>query len=1057
MLEQKVIKGFEPAEDYALQYPLSHGQARLWFLEKLRPGSSFYNLPLAVQLPGRLNRQALGLALNEVVRRHETLRCHVDEHDEMAVCIVQPFRPFALPFTDLSGLTKSEHAKQLADLTAQEVGRPFDLTAAPLVRFRLVKLAGSQHLFMATMHHIISDGWSMGVFWRELTSLYADAAAGRPPQLPEADLQYGDFAVWQREQLGQDVLGEQRRYWADMLDGYEQLDLPTDFPRPPAQKHNGATHPFAFQAALSKAVVAVSQKSDTTPFAVLLSCLGLVLGSFAGQTDVIIGTPVANRDREELENLIGFLVNSLVLRLDLSGEPDFATVLDRTSRRLRDALSNSDYPFEKLVEDLNVPRDPSRNPIYQVSAQLFSGPGQKSVDGQAPRAGGQSLMPIDKGTALFDMTWNFWFEGAVLKGQVEFDTDLFDPRRIEAMAGSLQALLEAALAQPDRAVRTLPLTRARPEAEIVGEDATAETVDIWQQIESALNRRSQDKVLEFGETNLTGAEVTLRVKAIAAGLQALGIGREDIIALKMPRSDELVLAMLGILAAGGVFLPLNPDDPPARHASILSRAGCRLTIYAEGDAKDDATTTVGLLEADANDFKPVPPLSDDQLAYLILTSGSTGEPKAVAQTHGAIARQIEWLTGFFSPSAEDAVLMKTPLVFDASLWEVLLPLSAGCRLVVAPPDAHRDPRQIVAAVAERQITILQLVPSMMRLVLDDLNISSCTNLRILAAGGEALDPALVTALQETLPSCYLVNLYGPAETCVQSAVAKLEPGTTQVPNVSASVGGHRLYLLGPDMQPLPDGHPGELWIGGVGVARGYMNAPAMTATSFIPDPFAADGSRMYRSGDRFLRRPDGTLAYLGRRDSQIKRSGIRIETGELESAARDHPDVSRAAVLIKENVLVLFAETCCTGPELRNFLQTRLPRQMMPDQFVPIEQMPILVSGKVDRQALAGLTLEAATATERAPRSKVDEAVAMIWADIFNREDVHIDQDFFAELGGHSLLAIRATVLMRDLLGLEFPLHLIFDAPTVAGLVDAIADQPDAGERLEAIEEALAT
>ncbi len=1040
-------------EGSALEYPLSYGQARLWFLDKLLPGNAFYNLPLAVRLPRGLNRQAFGLALNEIVRRHESLRCCVREQGGEPVSIVLPFQPFALRMTDLSGLSRAEHAARLTEIPAREAGQPFDLAKAPLARFHLLKLAGGEYLFMATMHHIISDGWSMGVFWRELTALYADAAAGRRPQLAEPELQFGDYAVWQREQCADAALDAQQSYWHDRLRGIEQLDLQPDFPRPEVQKHNGATHGFTLATPLTGAITELAQRHGTTPFAVLLAGLAILMGRYAGQSDVVLGAPVANRDREELESLIGFFVNSLVLRIDLSGAPDFGTVLDRAARTLRDALSHSDYPFERLVDDLDLPRDRSRNPVFQISAQLFAVPGQRQQSGATGSGAQGGVVVVDKGTALFDMSWNFWFEGAQIRGQVEFDTDLFDPRRIASMAAAFTSLMSAAAEHPDCPAHRLPLLSGSTRQELSERALAQGSPDLWTRIRASASARAGETVLEYGDTKLSGAELVSRVEGIAAGLQAQGVGPEDLVALDMPRSGALVLSCLAVLAAGGAFMPLNPDDPPARKAEILAKTGCRLTV---GTVAGDGQITPEILARAAGSFRPVPPPETTRLAYVIQTSGSTGTPKAVAQSHGAIAAQIDWLTRRLDPQPDDAILLKTPLVFDASLWELFLPLAAGFRLVVGDPDIHRDPRQIVRSIAVHGVTMVQLVPSVLRLVIEDLHIAECHRLRLVAVGGEPLDHVLLATTRDTLPACRIANLYGPAETCVQSAVTLIEPGDPPAsPALTERAGGHRLYLLGPELEALPPGHPGELWVGGIGVARGYLGQTGLTAAQFLPDPFAADGSRMYRTGDRFIRTPDGRLGYLGRADAQIKRAGIRIEPGEIEAAALCHPEISRAALLMRNGSLVLYAETGCPAAELRRHLQSLLPKQMLPETIVPMAAFPVLISGKTDRQALAALDHVPAPAADRPPRSRVDEAVATIWAEMLDLDTVQIDQDFFAELGGHSLLAIRAVVSMRDLLGVELPLHLIFDHSSVAALVDALAQIGANAARLAEIEDAL--
>ncbi|MER8601764.1 amino acid adenylation domain-containing protein [Mesorhizobium sp. M1339] len=1043
-----------------LEYPLSHAQSRLWFLDKLTSGSPFYNLPLAVPLPGNVNRTALGLALNEVVRRHESLRCCIREGGEEPTVVVTPFEPFALPFTDVSRSGKEEKA-ELAEITTREAGRPFDLRIAPLARFRLLRLSGDRHLFLATMHHIVSDGWSMGVFWHELTTLYADAVAGRRPSLPEPDLQYGDYAVWQREQLSSGALEPQRQFWLRQLAAAEQFDLPTDFARPTSQAHRGATHSLALSAETARALVTAAQRARTTPFAVLLAGLSVVLGRYAGQTEVVIGTPVANRDREELEQMIGFFVNSVVLRIDLSGAPDFTEVVGRAGRTVAEALSHADYPFERLVEDLDITRDPSRNPLFQVTAQLFSTPGQKVSLGAAAPGRQGSIMPIDKGTALFDMAWNFWFDGPAIHGQVEFDTALFDPATVAAMADAFLTSLSAALRAPRLPIHDLPLVSGGDAAEHAPPPGkTRAGPDLWTRIRRCCEAEMDRIVVECGDVTLSGAELVRRVEAVAAGLRARGVGPENVVALNLDRSERLVIAALGVLAAGAAFMPLSIENPPGRNADIVTLTGCTLVILDEDGGEVPAacpSVAIGALATAVGKFAPVDAPSPGQLAYVILTSGSTGRPKAIAQTHAAIANQMDWLGRRFATTGDDAILFKTPLVFDASLWELFLPLCAGFRLVVADPETHRDPRRIVAELRARRITMLQLVPSMLRLVLDDLEISECTELRLLFTGGEPLEPGLVTATRDALPGCGLVNLYGPAETCVQSAIGADSDGAGRPESVTEAVDDNRLYLLGPRLERIPAGHPGELWIGGAGVARGYLGDPGLTAERFIPDPFSADGARIYRTGDRFVRRPDGRLDYKGRLDGQVKRSGIRIETGEIEAALLLHADVGRAACDMKGGLLLAYAETTRSAVELRRHLETWLPRQMLPDRVVALPAFPLLVSGKTDRVALAAAEPPQDKPAVIELRSHVDEAVATIWADILDRDAVSIGEDFFSDLGGHSLLAIRAVASMRDVLGIDFPLHLIFDHSTVETLVDALRRDGANADRLSAIEEVLSS
>lgn len=1046
-------------DDY--EFPLSFSQLRLWFLDRLVRDNPFYNLPLAVRLQVALNRRAFGLALNEVVRRHDALRCAIEDRGmgEPAV-IVRPFEPFPLPFVDISGLGPSSREDELKAIALKQAATPFDLSVAPLARYLLVELRPNEHVFFATMHHIVSDGWSLGLFWRELTSLYAAAAAGRPPDLPEPALQYGDFAVWQRERMSSLEFYRQRAFWHEAARDLPTLDLVTDFPRPPEPAHQGAVQPIELPARMTQQLTEFAAQSGATPFMVLVAALAAQLGRYADQSDVVLGTPVANRNRVELEGIIGFFVNSLLVRIKLDGDPTFSEVVRRSKAMLTGAFSNQDFPFEKLVEELQIARDPSRNPLFQISVQYFADAvrsGQRADP--SPPAAKSNLVAVNRGTALFDMAWSLWQAGNAISGQIEFDTKLFEPGTVAAMAEAFRTFLMGALAHPQASIHSIPLISDERRTALVAQVARAgriagEAEMIWPRIKKIASAAPDTCALD-GTVQLSYADLVGRVETVAAALLRLGVAIEEPVGVLMQRSHDSVIALLGILAAGAAFVPLSSDNPPAHTDAVLESRGCRFVIT--GGKYTPPTRTakalpIGSLAEDTRGYE-CPLIHRAGLAYVIHTSGSTGAPKGVEQTHAALANQVAWMANEYGTGPGDRILFKTPLVFDASLWEVFVPLSVGATLVVAAPDAHTDPRLLVGEASVNLITDLQLVPSMLRMFLDEPGIGGCHALKRLYSGGEALHPSLARQFRETLPQVELINLYGPAETCIQSVAGRVPADITDIGvPLGAPVRGNTLYVLGPRMELVPDGMPGELWIGGEGMARGYASQPGATARSFLPNPFAAGGSRLYRTGDRVVRRPDGSLIYKGRVDTQIKFAGIRIDPGEIEAELLAHPEVRRAAVVFDGCGLKAHVETECGQHELRRHLQARLPRQLVPATIVTTSRLSLLESGKIDRKAMPVGRAGTETRVPIAPSDQIEATLVDIWAEVLDRPDVYADQDFFSDLGGHSLVAIRVIARIRELFGVNAPLRLIFENPTVQSLADALRRDPECGDRIREAE-----
>ncbi|HEX6292585.1 MAG TPA: amino acid adenylation domain-containing protein [Herpetosiphonaceae bacterium] len=919
--------------------PLSFAQQRLWFLDQLVPGSPAYNLPTTVRLIGRLDVAALHRSLNEIVRRHATLRTTFALADEQPVQVIAPALTLPLPSIDLhpegTRLSAAEREERVRELTDAEVQQPFDLAHGPLLRARLLRVADDEHVFLLTMHHIVSDGWSMGVFVRELATLYESFAHDRPQRvpmpkghphgtgLPDLPIQYVDFAAWQREWLKGDVLDRQMAYWKEQLGGdLPVLELPTDHPRPPVQTFHGATLYFALPKSLSDALAGLSRSEDVTLFMTLLAAFQIVLARYTSQEELLIGSPIAGRTRPELEGLIGFFVNTLVLRTDLSGNPTVRELLQRVRKVTLGAYAHQDLPFEQLVEELHPERDMSRNPLFQAMFVL------QNVPSQAQKLTDLTLRYVEasSGTAKFDVWFSLEERSDGLGGIVEYNTDLFEEATIQRMIGHFETVLAGMVANPEQRLFAIELMTQAERRQLAEWNATTTeyppAASLHSLIEAQVARTPDAVAVQFEDAALTYRELNQRANQLAHHLQVLGVGGcpqgETLVGICVERSLDLVVGLLGILKAGGAYVPLDPEYPNDRLAFMLadSRVSVLLTQadlvaslhHVQGAPGTRHAAHVLCLDADwsaiaaAPTTNPALALDAASAAYMIYTSGSTGRPKGAINSHRAIINRLQWMQAAYGLTAADAVLQKTPFSFDVSVWEFFWPLLTGARLVLAQPGGHRDAAYLVRLIQEQRITTLHFVPSMLQVFLEEPGLEACTSLRQVICSGEALPFEFQERFFARL-NARLHNLYGPTEAAIDvTAWECRRDDDRRIVPIGRPIANTQIHLLDRYGNPVPVGVPGELHIGGVQLARGYLNRPDLTADRFVPDPFAATpGARLYKTGDLARYLPDGNVDFLGRLDDQVKLRGFRIELGEIEATLRRYPRLRDAVVVARED------------------------------------------------------------------------------------------------------------------------------------------------------------
>ncbi|HYR12217.1 MAG TPA: amino acid adenylation domain-containing protein, partial [Longimicrobium sp.] len=1061
--ERADLPPIEPVERTD-RLPLSFAQQRLWFLEQLGGLGGTYHIPMRLRLQGELDRGALRRALDAIVARHEALRTTFVEVEDEPVQRIAPVEKsrFHLAEHDLSG--DPEAQPEFWRLTGEEARAPFDLAHGPLIRGRLIRLAQDDYALLVTMHHIVSDGWSIGVFTRELGVLYEAFRRGEPDPLPALPVQYADYAAWQRQWVEGDVLKKQADYWRATLGGApELLELPTDRPRPARQDHAGESMGLVMDEALTAGLKALGQRHGTTLFMTVLAGWAAVLGRLSGQREVVVGTPTANRGRIEIEGLIGFFLNTLALRIELGGSPSVSDLLGRVRDRALEAQQNQDIPFEQVVELVQPVRSMAHTPLFQVMLTWQNVEGRLELPGLRRRGVGAAGSPgsaseaagsASEAAAKFDLSLDLSEWDGRIVGIVTYATSLFDQATVERHVGYLRRVLEAMVADERQPVERLALLPEHERRQVVDEwNATDAEYPadacVHELFEAQAERTPGAVAVVFEDRSLTYAELNRRANRLAHHLRERGVGPDVRVGICVERGPELVVGLLGVLKAGGAYVPLDPGQPAERLAYMLadSAPAVVLTQQELRDRIEKTDVPVLDLDADAPEWADHPAtnpesgaLTPAHLAYVIYTSGSTGRPKGVAVPHRGVVNLLRSMRETVGMEAADRLLAVTTYAFDISVLEIFLPLLHGAGTIILPRERAADPGALAEAIRTYAPTVMQATPATWRMLVSA-EWQGAPGMRALC-GGEALPAELASAVRSRVGALW--NVYGPTETTIWSTSEAVGGDSAgQVP-IGRPLANTRLYVLDAAGEPVPVGVAGELYIGGAGVVRGYLGRAGQTAERFVADPFGGEpGARMYRTGDLARWRPDGTMEFVGRADFQVKVRGFRIELGEIEARLAEHADVREAVVLAREDVpgdqrLVAYFVGAVDAEALRAHLSERLPEYMVPAAYVRLDALPLTPNGKLDRKALPAPEGDAYASREyEAPASETEQALAEIWAEVLGVERIGRRDGFF-ELGGHSLLAIRVVSRVRQVLGMELQLAELFRSPVLADLARAI-------------------
>lgn len=1051
-----------PRRDSTDSAPLSFPQQRLWLLQQIDRDNSAYNEHGAIQLTGSLNVAALERSLNEIIERHESLRTTFKMIEGQPVQIICPSLTIKLPTVNLSDLPLSEQKNQIQRVALEQTQSPFDLAQGPLLRWMLLQIGQQDYVLLVTMHHIIYDGWSYGVLMRELAALYEAFSNSKSSPLSELPIQYADFALWQQQSLKGEALETQIAYWKQQLGKTPPvLQLPTDYPRPAVQTFRGARKSFSLTAELTKALKALSQNENATFFMTLLAAFKILLYRYTGIEDIAIGSPIANRNMSEIEQLIGCFVNTLVLRTDLSGNPTFRELLSRVRQVCVGAYAHCDVPFEKLVETLQPQRSLSYTPLFQVMFALQNTPMP------ALELSGLTVSSLESNnnTAKFDLSLYIEERGEEPIATIEYNTDIFEAATIARTSEHFQQLLAGIVANPDRRVNELPLLTSSEKQQLLDWNCTQtdypKDACIHQLFEAQVEKSPDAVAIVFEDRQLTYQELNQQADRLADYLRQLGVRSEVLVGICVERSIEMVVGLLGILKAGGAYVPLDPAYPQERLAFILSDAQVsvlltRETLIKELPALSANVTPVVVYfdrewDTSSNPKSQIPnPKLSDHLAYVLYTSGSTGTPKGVLGRHRSAVNRLNWNPYPFEQG--EICCQKTSLNFIDSVWEIFAPLLHGLRTVIISDEIVKDPYRLVKTLSQQQITRLVLVPSLLRVLLEtfpDLQ-SRLPKLKYWVSSGETLSVELCQRFQERMPQSILINLYGSSE--VSADVTWYETSKNQslssIP-IGRPISNMQVYVLDAHLQPVPIGVPGELCIGGDGLARGYLNRPELTAEKFIPNPFSSeDGAYLYRSGDIGRYRFNGEIEYLGRSDRQIKLRGFRIELGEIENVLNQHPAVKQAVVILREDEvdkkrLVAYIVSDNMSLELRSFVTEKLPDYMVPSVFVQLEALPLTPNGKVDYRALPvpenrrDLKLDYVM-----PQTEAEQLIAEVWQEILQLEKVGINDNFF-EIGGHSLLLVKVQAKLHDVFDRDISAIELFKYPSIKMLAEYLTRKHD--------------
>ncbi|BCL80832.1 hypothetical protein ccbrp13_32970 [Ktedonobacteria bacterium brp13] len=1050
--ELKKVSRMEPI-------PLSFAQQRLWFLDRLEVDNTVYLIPGALHLRGSLNIQALERSIAELILRHESLRTTFSEQAEQAVQIIHPGGTFQLPCIDLRGVPGREREVVAQKLIAQEVQQPFHLSLGPLLRVYLLCISTQEHMLLLTMHHIISDGWSHEILVHELTALYRACISGQPSPLPPLAIQYADFTLWQRQWLQGELLEYQLRYWLEQLTDAPLLDLPLDHPRSPVQTYRGATQKLVLPSSLREQLVALSKEQHVTLFMLLLAAFNSMLVRYTGQSDLSVGTPIANRIHSELEGIVGFFVNTLVMRTNLAGNPSFVEVIRRVREVALGAYAHQDVPFEYVVERLQPERDLSRSPLFQVafSVQQMAHT-VENVEGLI-----LSKVNIERSVARFDLNFTLVSTEEGLHCFLEYNTDLFEAATIQRLLEHWQVFLQGIVADPTQRLADLPLlTSEEWDRLLVTLNTTMQTpsneaVYLHQLFEQQARQFPDCVAVVYEEEHLTYAQLDRRANQVAHALRARGVGADSIVGVSLPRSPELAIALLAILKAGGAYLPLDVTLPRERLHFLLIDAQPALVIATRkqvqtliGEVVDQSQLLCldqAWLELSAEaTHAPTSVLQKDNLAYVIYTSGSTGQPKGTMITHRGLSNYVSWGSAYYEVERGSGSIVHSSIGFDLTVTSLFMPLLVGRSVCLVPEEENIE--GLLHLLRQRKHTgLLKITPAHLEALNQYLAPEELSEIaHTLVIGGEALGCEGLRTWRRSAPQTRLINEYGPTETVVGCCIYEVvpeDPETGMVP-IGFPIANTQLYILDQYLQPVPTGVVGELYIGGEGLTRGYLNRAELTAERFLPDPFSkSPGVRLYKSGDLARYRPDGCIEYLGRNDEQVKVRGYRIELGEIDAVLRQHPDVQDAVVLLRTEpsgdprligYIVAQAEETPASESLRAFLGSHLPAYMIPSAFLFLNALPLTANGKVDRRQLLKMPVEHhfENHIDSAPRTPIEEILWQIWRDLLGAEAIGIYDNFFA-LGGHSLLAMRLVSQMRSTLHVELPLRSVFEVSTIAG------------------------
>lgn len=1055
--------------------PLSFAQQRLWFLHQLVPDRPFYNIPAAVRLVGQLNVDTLTQCLNEIVRRHEVLRTNFVTVDGQPGQVISPTLHVSVPVVDLQHLSKEERSLKLQRLLTQEVQRPFDITTDSLLRVTLFRLETEEHVLLLTIHHIVSDGWSMGVFIQEAAALYKAFSQGEPfPKssldlggevLPELPVQYVDFAHWQRQWLTGEVLQTQLNYWKHQLAGNPpMLELPTDRPRPPIQTFRGSTEYVKIRSDLTEQLSTLCQQSEVTLFMALLAAFTTLLFRYSGQEDILIGSPIANRNRREIEPLIGFFVNTLVLRIDFSGNPTFRELLDQVRQVALDAYTHQDFPFDRLVEEIRPERHLNQNPLVQV---VFAFQNMPIQPWNLPNLR-LSPFEFDSGITKFDLEFYLWEESEGLNGYFVYNPDLFDAATITRMAGHFRTLLEGIVNTPQRRVSELPLLTDAERHQILVEwnDTKADyprNKCIQELFETQTERTPDAIAVVFEEEQLTYWELNRRANQLAHYLRSIGVEQEVLVGICVERSVEMLVGLLGILKAGGAYVPLDPAYPQERLTFMLEDTKTPILLTQQRLAQRllSSNATIVCLDSEWETIalqskeNLLNQVNADNLAYVMYTSGSTGKPKGTSIPHRGVVRLVKE-TDYADLNSEEVFLQLAPISFDASTFEIWGSLLNGARLVIMPPSPP-SLEELGQAIQKHHVTTLWLTAGLFHVMVEQ-RLEDLRSLHQLLAGGDVLSVPHVCKVLQHLDKCRLINGYGPTEnttfTCCFT-IKDVEQSNPSVP-IGRPIANTQVYILDPYLQLVPISVPGELHVGGDGLARDYLNRPELTEKKFILNPFSGEpGARLYKTGDLARYLPDGNIEFLGRIDHQVKIRGFRIEPGEIETTLSQHPAVQETVVIVREDgpgnkrLVAYVVETKNEGQranstELREYLKTKLPEYMIPSAFVLLEALPLTPNGKVDRRALPAPDISERSLEDNfvPPCDELELQLARIWEDILNVHPIGVQDNFF-DLGGHSLLAVHLIAQIQKQFERKLPLVTLFQCPTIEYLASILRQQPD--------------